>query len=48
MITYRTGRNLTESCKENNLQQSAFVMIMNGERKHHKNWTIKKLDLIQN
>jgi hypothetical protein len=23
-------------------------MIMNGERKHHKNWTIKKLDLIEN
>ena len=31
-------------CKENNLHQSAFVRIMNGERKYHKNWTIKKLD----
>jgi len=41
-------KNLSKFCKENNLQQSAFVMIMNGERKHHKNWTIKKLDLIQN
>ena len=37
-------RNLSKFCKENNLQQSAFVMIMKGERKHHKNWTIKKLD----
>lgn len=41
-------KNLSKFCKENNLQQSAFVMVMNGERKHHKNWTIKKLDLIQN
>jgi group I intron endonuclease len=41
-------RNLSKFCKENNLQQSAFVMIIKGERKHHKNWTIKKLDLIQN
>ena len=37
-------KNLSKFCKENNLQQSAFVMIMNGERKHHKKWTIKKLD----
>jgi len=41
-------KNLSKFCKENNLQQSAFVMIMKGERKHHKNWTIKRLDLIQN
>ena len=41
-------KNLSKFCKENNLQQSAFVMIMKGERKHHKNWTIKKLDFIEN
>ena len=41
-------KNLSKFCKENNLQQSAFVMIMRGERKHHKNWTIKKLDFIEN
>jgi group I intron endonuclease len=40
-------RNLSKFCKENSLQQSAFVMIMKGERKHHKNWTIKKLDYHQ-
>ena len=39
-------KNLSKFCKENNLHQSAFVRIMNGERKYHKNWTIKKLDLI--
>lgn len=38
-------KNLSKFCKENNLHQSAFVRIMNGERKFHKNWTIKKLDL---
>jgi group I intron endonuclease len=41
-------KNLSKFCKENNLQQSAFVMIMKGERTHHKNWTIKKLDFIGN
>ena len=41
-------KNLSKFCKENNLHQSAFVRIMNGERKYHKNWTIKKLDLIEN
>lgn len=39
-------KNLSKFCKENNLHQSAFVRIMNGERKQYKNWTIKKLDLI--
>lgn len=39
-------KNLSKFCKENNLHQSAFVRIMNGERKYHKNWTIKKLDPI--
>lgn len=39
-------KNLSKFCKENNLHQSAFVRIMNGERKYHKNWTIKKLDLV--
>jgi len=37
-------KNLSKFCKENNLQQSAFAMIMNGKRKYHKNWTIKKID----
>lgn len=37
-------RNLSKFCKENNLHQSAFVGIMKGERKHHRNWTIRKLD----
>jgi group I intron endonuclease len=37
-------KNLSKFCKENNLHQSAFVRIMNGERKYYKNWTIKKLD----
>lgn len=44
--TTLTIKNLSKFCKENNLHQSAFVRIMNGERKYHKNWTIKKLDLI--
>jgi len=44
--TTLTIKNLSKFCKENNLHQSAFVTIMNGERKYHKNWTIKKLDLI--
>jgi len=38
-------KNLSKFCKENNLHQSAFVRIMSGERRYHKNWTIKKLDL---
>lgn len=38
-------KNLSKFCKENNLHQSAFVRIMNGKRKYHKNWTVKKLDL---
>jgi group I intron endonuclease len=37
-------KNLSKFCKENSLHQSAFVRIMKGERKYHKNWTIKKLD----
>ena len=37
-------KNLSKFCKENNLHQSAFVRIMRGERKYHKDWTIKKLD----
>lgn len=37
-------KNLSKFCKENNLHQSAFVRIMSGERKYHKNWTIKILD----
>jgi group I intron endonuclease len=41
-------KNLSKFCKENNLHQSAFVRIMNGDRKYHKNWTIKKLDFIEN
>lgn len=39
-------KNLSKFCKENNLHQSAFVEIINGKRKYHKNWTIKKLDLL--
>jgi len=42
--TILTIKNLSKFCKENNLHQSAFVRIMNGERKYHKNWTIKLLD----
>jgi hypothetical protein len=41
-------RNLAKFCKENNLHQSAFVRVMNGDRKYHKDWTIKKLDFIEN
>ena len=37
-------KNLSKFCKENNLHQSAFVRVMNGERKYHKNWTAKILD----
>lgn len=44
--TTLTIKNLSKFCKENNLHQSAFVRIMNGERKYHKNWAIKKLDLV--
>ena len=43
--TTLTIKNLSKFCKENNLHQSAFVRIMNGKAKYHKNWTIKKLDL---
>ncbi len=50
-LTNKDGRmfiikNLAKFCKENNLHQSAFVRVMNGDRKYHKNWTIKKLDFI--
>lgn len=48
-LTHKDGtvliiKNLAKFCKENKLHQSAFVMIMQGQRKYHKNWTIRKLD----
>jgi group I intron endonuclease len=41
---YFTENGLTSFCEENGLSTPNMVKVAKGERKHHKGWTIKKID----
>ncbi len=40
---YVTDKGLTLFCEEHNLQHPNMIKVANGERKHHKGWTIERL-----
>lgn len=39
-----TEHGLTLFCKKNGLTAANIIKVINGERKHHKGWTAKRLD----
>jgi len=41
-VTYLVS-NLMKFCRQNELNKSAIYKVMNGERKHHKGFTCKKV-----
>lgn len=41
---YITENGLTVFCEEHGLTKANVVKVADGERKHHKGWTVKRLD----
>lgn len=41
---YITENGLTLFCEENGLTRANVVKVANGEREHHKGWTVKRID----
>lgn len=41
---YITDKGLTDFCRQHDLAHPLMIKVANGERRHHKNWTCKRLD----
>lgn len=39
--------NITGFCRDNGLNRQNMIAVANGKRRHHKNWTAKKIAAIQ-
>ena len=43
-IEYTTTNGLVNFCEKNNLTSTNLMKVLKGDRKHHKGWTIERMN----